>query len=282
MSVLRLDKITGRDGTEDNSPMEFIGDKVKFNSHVEPQPGTTVQNVVRHIRGPYTYSTGSSYYEYFADLKCFKTKIKTRYDNSALFVTMWLNGEPGSTHDWVWGAARNFQDRGFTTAWNNEGGMDMNNGSHETAGFNTQWRWYLSGFTNPGTYSESDYSSTPSATRTMHFMDNPRKPAGTEIWYTSWMQSTGNHTYYVNRCVNNTNSSSHERGASGVRIEEIKGPCVMTRVEGGSSTATNGGGSEGPMEEFHFGDTYITGDRTSSNTTSFATDAGHLITYPSE
>ena len=273
MSTLKVKNLTGLDGVEQNAPVKFTGNKVEFGSGTLTNPGSTVQNVVRMVRSPFTYATGGAYYNYFAEVDCMRTKIKSRFDNSSFFVTMWLNGEPGSTHDWVWFPARNKLDVPFIDApqqGTNPDGWHTHFFTHQSTlgALSSQWRYYLgSGYTNPGTYNESDYSSTPMATRTMHFIDSPGYPAGTDIWYTNVLMSTGNHTFYVNRCVNYT-TSSHETGVSGVRIEEIAGPIVRTELEYG-------------IEEYHFGDSEIQDDRTSANTAGKGMSYEKPITYPS-
>ena len=265
MSQLKVSKITGLDGNESNAPVKFTGNNIEFNSNTLPPPGSTVQTVVRMVRSPYTYSTGGAYYAYFAEMDAMRTKIKSRYDNSAFFVSMWLNGEAGNTHDWTWAPARSFVDVAFS-----ENGWHTEFFTHNPGigGLGTQWRWYLgAGYTNPGQYGESDYSSTPGDTQHLHFIDAPSQPAGTNIWYTNFMMSTGNHTWYLNRPVSYT-QSSHETGVSGVRIEEIAGPVVRTEIEDG-------------IEEYHFGDEHITGDRTSANSSMTGLTSEKEIIYPS-
>ena len=274
MSTLKVKHLTGLDGIEENAPIKFNGDGVEFNAKTLPNPGSTIQNVVRMVRSPYTYSTGGSRYNYFAEIECMRTKIRSRFDNSSFFVTMWLNGEPASTHDWTWFPARNTADVSFSDAPLQTGTTDST-GWHthfftheEDLNLNSEYRNYLGlGYTNTGNYNESDYSSTPIQTATMHFIDSPGYPAGTDIWYTNVMMSTGNHTFYVNRCVSYS-VSTHETGVSGVRIEEIAGPVVRSEIEDG-------------IEEYHFGDETIIGERTSADTTGTGITREKLINYPS-
>lgn len=267
MSHLKVTNLTGLDGNISNAPVKFTGDTVEFNSQTRPAPGTVVQSVVRMVRSPFSYSTGGAYYQYFAEIDCMRTKIKSRYDSSAFHITMWLNGEPQGTHDWTWAPARSFQDTDFNASdgdWHTDFFTH-----HEALSLGTQWQYYLGvGYTNPGNYDESNYSSTPIQTCSMFFTDSPGVSAGTDIWYTNFMMSSGNYTYYVNRCLNYVNNSTHETGVSGVRIDEIAGPCVRSTIQPG-------------IEEYRFGDQYVTGDRTSANTSVKGVGSEQAITYPS-
>ena len=77
MSHLKVTNLTGLDGNISNAPVKFTGDTVEFNSQTRPAPGTVVQSVVRMVRSPFSYSTGGAYYQYFAEIDCMRTKIRS-------------------------------------------------------------------------------------------------------------------------------------------------------------------------------------------------------------
>jgi hypothetical protein len=183
--------------------------------------GSPVQRKWRFIKTDFPYSTGGGYNQNFAHATCFRTKITTKKNNSVMLVRMGLNGEPGNTHDWVMYPVRSFID---TTT------MNITNWNHniarhipDTEGPTSTYEYYNFGYTNPGAYNDGDYDSTPIQTATMEFIDIPLVAAGTDIWYSLVLMSSGNHTFYVNRSVNSTVNGTYERGVSYVYIEELNG-----------------------------------------------------------
>lgn len=238
------------------SNIKFKGKNAYLNSDTRPQPGGTVQVVHRAVRNATTLGTRGNYDEFFAEVYPMRTKIKTRCDNSAFFVTMWLNGEGSNTHDWQWFPARSFKNVMYTAregTWTKKMFTHRWTSSPENNDINDFMGHYVNGYTNPNGWEAGydNYDSTPICTASIFFMDRPQVPAGTDIYYTSVLMSTGDHTWFVNRCQNISVGGNYERGVSGVRIEEIAGNCVMTQEEDG-------------IEEYRFGDSYVTNETSTS------------------
>jgi len=235
MSILRVDSITGISGTESAAPIKINGDYAELSSNVKLPPGCVVQTVCRMIHQDYAYSTGGAYYDYFAHLEIMKTRIVSKFDNSAFYVRMGINGE-SYDHNWTLFPARavNATDNA-PLEYQNYDQWDLDVARHwlgsEQA--STQTQYYASGYTNPGNYADSDYNSTPIQTCTMEFIDVPEVIAGTNLDYTAVMQCNANYTFTLNRSQNATLSTNYERGVSYVIIQEISGPVKKEYVEGG-------------------------------------------------
>lgn len=260
MSNIRVECMSSHDCSKSDSPIYYVEDKLYLNSNVKPNPGSVVQTLVRMVRDAYSYSTGGGEYNYYMELEPMRTKITTRYDNSGFIITMWFNGEMNSTHNWSAYPIRTFTtyDLDYTT-YNYDISLEnfhktIFNHSKSTHVPNREWRDYVFGFTNPNgpEAGYSDYVSTPGSTRMMYFADNPRVPAGTDIYYGCVLQSSGSHQFTLNRCINNSSNGNYERGVSGVKIQEVSGMCNLTTTETGS-------------EEYRFGDELITKDTTTTS-----------------
>lgn len=194
-------------------------------------PGAIIQRVVKMIKTDFTYSTGGAYNQYFAHASCFRTKITSKQPNSAFYVRMGLNGEPNSTHNWTMYPVRSLVDTGSVNIvdWDHDIARHLDDGENVS----TTYKYYCFGYTNIGNYPDTDYNSTPIQTATMEFIDTPNVAAGTDIWFSLVMMSSGNHTFYVNRSVNASVGGAYERGVSYITIEELAGPVQITEVESG-------------------------------------------------
>lgn len=199
-------------------------------------PGAIIQRKVKMIKTDFTYSTGGAYNQYFAHATCFRTKITSKGNQSVFYVRMGLNGEPATTHDWIMYPVRSLID---TTSmnivdWNHDIARHLDDGENPAS----TYKYYCFGYTNIGNYPDTNYDSTPIQTATMEFIDTPNVAAGTDIWYSLIMMSSGNHTFYVNRSVNASVGGAYERGVSYVTIEELAGPVTVTDIESGITEYT--------------------------------------------
>ena len=281
MSKLFVNQVHNK--TDDNPSIIFKDNKTYLTSKVKPNPGNVVNEVVRMVRKDFVYSTGGEQYEYFAEISALKTKITARCKYSAFYVTMWINGEFNNTHDWSWGPIRKIGNGDFTnmgyqsdSLYNDNSEIydwyydKFNANRDDDSPTNREWQFYNYWYTNPNGWEAgySNYDSTPISTVSIHFIDVPGVEPGTDIWYSSVLQSTGNHTFYLNRCVNSAQSGAYERGVSGVRIQEISGKCVVNQIQTG-------------IEEYHFGDYHVTQDTTGSNSSAIGISSEVPILYES-
>jgi len=205
----------------------------KFTSDSEGiiySPGATIQKKMRIIKTDFSYSTTAGYYQNFVQLSCFRTKITSKKDNSSFYVRMGLNGEP-TTYNMTIYPVRGISDTNNMNIvdWNHNIARHLNDGENPSA----QYEYYCFGYTSPGNYPDTDYSSTPIQTATMEFIDTPNFAAGTDIYYTICLISDSAQTFYVNRTVNSSVASAYERGVSYVYIEEILGPVTTTNIQSG-------------------------------------------------
>ena len=201
----------------------FIKDGVVQNN--SRLPGDVVQKTMRMITQDYTYSTGGAQSRNFAHLAIMDTTITTKEAYSVLYARFGLNGEPGSTHDWTMFPVVKIGNGSYQL--HAPGARHHMDGSFGTYAYLE----YCSGFTNPGNYDESDRDSTPIQTATMEFMYFPDKPKGTQVTFGIYMQSSGNHTWYLNRCVNSSTNGHYERGVSYICVEEISSGQDRTKVK---------------------------------------------------
>jgi len=224
-NLLTYDASSNTVTLNDNFKLEGV------NSNSIVYPGATVQRKMRMIKTDFDYPTGGGYYQNFAHATCFRTKITTKENNSALFVRMGLNGEGNATHDWSMYPVRSFVDTTTMNVvdWNHNVARHLNDGENPS----TQFEYYIFSYTNPGNYPDGNYDSTPIQTATMEFIDTPNVSAGTDIWYSLILMYTGSNTFYVNRSVNASVGGAYERGVSYVYIEEVAGPVQITNVQSG-------------------------------------------------
>lgn len=216
-----------------NNQMSF-NDAFTLNGHRSDfinYPGAIINRVVKMIKTDFTYSTGGAYNQNFAHASCFRTKITSKRQGSAFYVRIGLNGEPGSTHDWVMYPVRTFIDSGSVNVvdWDHDIARHLDDGENPS----TTYKYYCFGYTNPGNYPDTNFDSTPIQTATMEFIDTPNVAAGTDIWYSLVLMSSGNHTFYVNRSVNASVGGAYERGVSYITIEELAGPVQTNVIESG-------------------------------------------------